>query len=341
MGSSKEIPKDLKLEMIEAHKAGQGYKKISIRFHVPLSSVRNVIRKWKLTGTVEVKPRSGRPRKIPETTARSMAQKVTLNPLLTPKFLQEDLADTGVMVSSSTVKRYLQQYIHNSMSEHQGKQAEHEEHWQRGGVYVPTVTKLLEDNIDKIVAGRTGLKFFVPLCGKTIDMKWLSEIGHTVVGVERSEKAVKQFFLESDMSFTEESVPKIPGAKVYRNTEKTVSLYQCDIHSFTSSFEGQFDVIWDKAALVVIDPTDRTKYASIIISLMAPGCKYLLDTMLYDPKQYTGPPFLVTEEHINSLFGSVCDIECLQEEDALTDEWADCGLDSLTEKVHLLLYKDK
>uniref|UniRef100_A0A3B4AT21 Uncharacterized protein n=1 Tax=Periophthalmus magnuspinnatus TaxID=409849 RepID=A0A3B4AT21_9GOBI len=27
-------------------------------------------------------------------------------------------------------------------------------------------------NIDKVLAGRTGVKFFFPLCGKAVDMKW-------------------------------------------------------------------------------------------------------------------------------------------------------------------------
>lgn len=345
MGSSKEWPQALKLEMIDAHKAGEGYKKIAMRFHVPVSSVRNVIKKWKLTGSVEVKKRSGRPRKISDTTAPTIATKAGQNSRVTAKLLQEDLAHSGVVVHCSTVKRYLRKYSKSSssMSAPQKDPAEAAEewaqHWLHGGFYVPTVTKMLEINIDKVVDGRSGVKFFVPLCGKTADMKWLAEMGHSVVGVERSQNAVRQFFEENNMSYTEEFVPKIPGAKVFQNMDKTLSLYQCDIYSFNSSFEGQFDAIWDRGALVVINPKEREKYAALIISLMAPGCRYLLDTMLYDPKRYAGPPFLVTDEQVQNLFGSDCDIESLQEEDALTEEWADSGLDSLTEKVHLLVLK--
>lgn len=52
--------------MIDAHKAGEIYKKIAKCFQVPTSSVQNAIKKWPLTGTVEVKIRSGRPRKFRE-----------------------------------------------------------------------------------------------------------------------------------------------------------------------------------------------------------------------------------------------------------------------------------
>src|SRR4029434_10216795 len=45
---------------------GEGYKKLSQRFQLSVSTVRNVIKKWKATGTVLVKARSGRTRKISE-----------------------------------------------------------------------------------------------------------------------------------------------------------------------------------------------------------------------------------------------------------------------------------
>lgn len=41
-------------------------------------------------------------------------------------------------------------------------------------------------------------------------------MGHTVVGVEIAEKAILQFYEENDMSHVVETVPSIPGAKVYK-----------------------------------------------------------------------------------------------------------------------------
>lgn len=31
---------------------------------------------------------------------------------------------------------------------------------------------MLETNIDKVLAGRNRVRFFFPLCGKAVDMKW-------------------------------------------------------------------------------------------------------------------------------------------------------------------------
>lgn len=41
-------------------------------------------------------------------------------------------------------------------------------------------------------------------------------MGHSVVGVEISEKAIKDFFEDSNMTYVEEPVPAIPGAKVFK-----------------------------------------------------------------------------------------------------------------------------
>lgn len=47
----------------------------------------------------------------------------------------------------------------------------------------------------------------------------LADQGHSVVGVEISEMAVKQFFEENNMTYSEEPVPAIPGAKVFKVCE--------------------------------------------------------------------------------------------------------------------------
>ncbi|XP_047460396.1 probable thiopurine S-methyltransferase isoform X2 [Mugil cephalus] len=218
---------------------------------------------------------------------------------------------------------------------------EWEERWQEGkiGFHLPQVHMMLESNIDKVLNGRTGVRFFFPLCGKAVDMKWLADMGHSVVGVEISEKAIRAFFEENNMTYSEEPVPEMPGAKVYRSSEKNISLYQSDLYNFSSSIEGQFGAIWDRGSLVAINPRDREKYAALIISLMAKDCRYLLDTLIYNPELYTGPPFFVPDEQLHSLFGKSCDIEELLSVDAMTDRQRSWGLDSLKENVYLLTTK--
>ncbi|XP_075907728.1 putative thiopurine S-methyltransferase isoform X2 [Nelusetta ayraudi] len=218
---------------------------------------------------------------------------------------------------------------------------EWEGRWQEGriGFHQQQVHKMLESNIERVTAGRTGVRFFFPLCGKAVDMKWLADMGHSVVGVEISEKPIKDFFEDSNMTYVEEPVPAIPGAKVFKSSDGNVSLYQCDLFNFSSSIAGQFGAIWDRGSLVAINPKDRERYAALITSLMAKDCRYLLDTLLYNPELYPGPPFFVPDEQVHSLFGSTCDLELLQSVDALTERHKSWGLDFLTENVFLLTVK--
>lgn len=69
MDSSLKLLSTLKIEIIDAHKAGESYKKKENCFEVASSWVHNTSKKWYLTGTVEVKLRYQRQRKLSERTA--------------------------------------------------------------------------------------------------------------------------------------------------------------------------------------------------------------------------------------------------------------------------------
>lgn len=107
MGASKQLSNDLKTKITEHYDLGEGYKKLSQRFQLSVSDVRNIVRKWKATGTVLVKARSGRPRKISERQRRRMVRMVKNNPQTTSKDLQDHLASDGVDVHRSTIQRTL------------------------------------------------------------------------------------------------------------------------------------------------------------------------------------------------------------------------------------------
>uniref|UniRef100_A0A3B1JNM0 Reverse transcriptase domain-containing protein n=1 Tax=Astyanax mexicanus TaxID=7994 RepID=A0A3B1JNM0_ASTMX len=80
---------------------------LSQRFNLSVSTVRNIVRKWKSTETVLVKPRSGRPGKISERQRRRMERTVKDNPQTTSKELQHHLAADGVTVHRSTIQHTL------------------------------------------------------------------------------------------------------------------------------------------------------------------------------------------------------------------------------------------
>ena len=107
MGTSKQLSNELKTKIVQHHGLGEGYKKLAQRFQLSVSTVRNIVRKWKTTGTVLVKARSGRPRNISDTQRRRMVRTVQLNPQTSSKDLQHDLAADGVTEHRSTIQRTL------------------------------------------------------------------------------------------------------------------------------------------------------------------------------------------------------------------------------------------
>ncbi|XP_023620661.1 thiopurine S-methyltransferase isoform X2 [Myotis lucifugus] len=163
--------------------------------------------------------------------------------------------------------------------------------------------------------------------------------GHSVVGVEISELGIREFFTEQNLSYSEEPIKEIPGAKVFKSSSGNISLYCCNLFDLPRANIGKFDRIWDRGAFVAINPGDRKRYADIMLSLMRKGFHYLLSVFSYDPTKYAGPPFYVSDDEIERLFGSVCTCQCLEKVDAFEERHKSWGVDYLVEKLYLLTEK--
>ncbi|XP_033010558.1 thiopurine S-methyltransferase isoform X2 [Lacerta agilis] len=166
----------------------------------------------------------------------------------------------------------------------------------------------------------------------------LADMGHQVIGVEISESALKEFFTEQKLSFSEEAIPGIPG-KLLKSTTGNISLYCCSIFDLTSAITGKFDAIWDRGSLVAVNPCDRERYSQLILSLMDSRCHCLLVTCLYDPSKHKGPPFYVPDSEVKHLFGKSCDITCLEKVDGLLERHQKWGVDYFWEVLYMLVLK--
>ncbi|XP_072008766.1 thiopurine S-methyltransferase [Engystomops pustulosus] len=204
------------------------------------------------------------------------------------------------------------------------------------GFHENNIHPFLAEFLNEMLGGRTKLNIFFPLCGKAVDMKWLADMGHSIVGVDVSELGLKEFFSEHNIPYTEEAVAGIPGATVYKSSSGNISLYCCSIYDISPSVIGKFDGIWDRGAMVAVNPGDRERYANVILSIMAKDCHYLLVTVEYDPKLHGGPPFFVPDSELENLLGASCSMKLLKKIDGLTDKQKQWGLDLYFEKIHLI-----
>ncbi|XP_074640741.1 uncharacterized protein LOC141898626 isoform X2 [Tubulanus polymorphus] len=184
--------------------------------------------------------------------------------------------------------------------------------WEEGdiGFHRDHVHPLLLKYFDRILGNKSVMKVFFPMCGKSVDMKWLADKGHCVCGVEYAEKGVKEFFDEQNLEFTVTEVPEVKG-KLYKSSCGKIKIYCCDFYNFTSNLEGKFDLIWDRGSFICLAESDRTRYSEIIKSLLDPSGVYYIVSYFYEKD---GVPLYgsMNGTEMNQLYGDVCDIETLE-----------------------------
>ncbi|KAL0994838.1 hypothetical protein UPYG_G00127900 [Umbra pygmaea] len=101
----KELSEEFRDKVVHRHKLGEGYKKISNALGISSSTVRSIIHKWRVYGTTQTLPRSGRPSKINSWAKRILALELTMRPNATLKELQTSMAEMGENVHRSTIAR--------------------------------------------------------------------------------------------------------------------------------------------------------------------------------------------------------------------------------------------
>ncbi|MEP7289012.1 MAG: thiopurine S-methyltransferase [Chloroflexota bacterium] len=138
-----------------------------------------------------------------------------------------------------------------------------------------------------------GSRVFVPLCGKTLDIAWLLSNGYRVAGVELSELAVKQLFVELGI---EPEITDISEVKYYSATD--IDIFVGDIFNLTRKLLGSIDAIFDRAALVALSENMRIRYSKHVTDITG-NAPQLLITYEYDQKLMQGPPFSISNEEVS------------------------------------------
>jgi thiopurine S-methyltransferase len=162
---------------------------------------------------------------------------------------------------------------------------------------------------------KRGARVFVPLCGKSLDLVWLREQGHTVVGVELSDLAVQAFCMENGIAacrrtLAEFDLYEAPGLELYRG----------DFFALEPAHLSAINAVYDRAALISWTPQLRDQYAEHMTKLTPPGVESLLITMEYPQSQTKGPPFSIESAEVERLYGATHTIHELSREDILDSE---------------------
>lgn len=173
----------------------------------------------------------------------------------------------------------------------------------------------------------------VPLCGKSVDLAWLAQRGHRVVGVELSELAVRAFFAEQGMAHTIE----LRGALTCYRSDR-ITIYQGDLFALEAPELGAVAGYYDRAALVALPPPLRARYAAHLATLLPRGTQGLLVCFEYPQAERAGPPFSVETAEVHALYDDGFAVAPVAHYDILDEEprFREAGVTALAERVYQL-----
>ncbi|QFU21259.1 thiopurine S-methyltransferase [Shewanella eurypsychrophilus] len=177
---------------------------------------------------------------------------------------------------------------------------------------------------------------FVPLCGKSVDICYLAEQGHDVVGCELSKTAVEDFFSENELQYSIEQ-----QGEIQQFSTEQVTLLQGDLFSLPSEQFSHINAFYDRAALIAWPESMRLAYVEKITALIPAKSIGLLITLDYPQETLKGPPFAVSNDWVMANMSDAFEIELLSCDDVLADNqrFANKGVPWLTESVYKLTKK--
>ncbi|PPK64703.1 thiopurine S-methyltransferase [Actinokineospora auranticolor] len=173
-----------------------------------------------------------------------------------------------------------------------------------------------------------GARVLVPLCGKTADMLFFAAQAVSVVGVELVPQAIEEFMADNGVTLVEDP------EGVYRKDNLTI--LNRDVFALSPAEVGEFDLVYDRAALIAFPEEMRPRYVAAMTELAAPGTRYFINTLEYRPA-LPSPPFSVGPDQIEAYFGGAFDIEHVAKEERPDHRMVEkFTLESLTEHGFLL-----
>ncbi|MCP4092674.1 MAG: thiopurine S-methyltransferase [Planctomycetes bacterium] len=177
-------------------------------------------------------------------------------------------------------------------------------------------------------------KVFVPLCGKSLDLNWLAEQGHAVIGNEVAEQAVEDFFRDAELEAKREKSERYQGF-----SHGDIRILCGDYFALTEEDLDGATAWYDRAAQVALPPEMREAYYDQLAELLPVGAIGLSLSFEYPQEQKSGPPFSVEEDEIQRLCHGRFSVELLDRMDRLSLEprLVEQGLTRADEAIYRLV----
>lgn len=118
-----------------------------------------------------------------------------------------------------------------------------------------------------------GATVLVPLCGKSLDLDWLHQQGHRVIGVELSHIAIAAYFAERGLQPQRQRL-----GRFQRYWSGSLELWCGDLFDLRREELGAVAAVYDCAALTALPAASRGHYVRQLSSLLDAGGQMLLLT---------------------------------------------------------------
>ncbi|MCC7198208.1 MAG: thiopurine S-methyltransferase [Gammaproteobacteria bacterium] len=152
-----------------------------------------------------------------------------------------------------------------------------------------------------------GARVLAPLCGKSLDLRYLAGRGHEVIGCELSPLAAEAFFAEAGLA-----PERSAAGKSERWSAQGISILVGDFFDLQASDTGPLQAFYDRAALVALPSALRRDYATRLATLMPAGTAGLLLALDYPDGALEGPPFSVDTAEVHDILGPNFTVESVQ-----------------------------
>ena len=173
----------------------------------------------------------------------------------------------------------------------------------------------------------SGKNVLVPLCGKSVDLKWLAEEGNRVTGVELSPIAAAGFFEDNGLAYRVDEGGPLP---VYTGRDLPVRIVCGDYWAFD---ELGFDAHFDRGALVAVPPDQRPRYAEHTRARLRPEALQCVITVEYDATRASGPPFVIGADELLGHWPGLEFRDSYDDSESMPPKFREAGITRLIEQV--------
>jgi len=168
----------------------------------------------------------------------------------------------------------------------------------------PTDSTQIEQNSKKT--------WFLPLCGKSLDIPYLLSQGFRVFGVEAVKMAVEALNTEHSLGMTYDEKEKL-----FTGANGRLQIYVGDLFTCPMEKYGPYDYVWDRGSFVAIEYASRKDYSNVMQKALKKSdgswynFSYLLEGVMYDKSKFPGPPRSVSDEDMQEFYGSWANFQIL------------------------------